>query len=116
MTEEQIKAHKDFFARRYNIDICKASRKQSTPQWCNKKIIQENCSGEPFKMIIFTPSSEFMNETVEYLSPVKNSCCLEVKVVSKMGKKFVLKSRLDLMSCLKNHGGFQNVPKFPLFY
>ena len=82
---------------------------------------QENHSRESFRRTIqddniHTPPSEFMNETVEYLSTVKNSCCLEVKVVSKMGKKFVLKSRLDLMSCLKNYGGFQNVPKFPLFY
>ena len=41
MTEEQIKAHHDFFARRYNIDIWKSSHKQSTPRWRDKRIIRD---------------------------------------------------------------------------
>ena len=46
LTEEQFKAHHDFFARRYNIDIWKSSPKQSTPfqrcWWCDKRIIQDD--------------------------------------------------------------------------
>ena len=46
LTEEQFKAHHDFFARRYNIDIWKSSPKQSTPfqrcWWRDKRIIQDD--------------------------------------------------------------------------
>ena len=60
LTEEQIKAHHNFFVRRYNIHW-KSSHKKSTP-W--SMAWQENHSRELFKMIIFTLSSEIMSETL----------------------------------------------------
>ena len=113
LTEKQIKAHYDVFARGYNIDIWKSSHKQSTSRLPDKRL---------FKMLIFTPTSELTRETLwrgcEYYSQVNNLSCLEIKVVSKIRKNCFFEIKVDFKVNLKsrliheltwNPGCFQNV-------
>ena len=118
MTEEQIKAHQNIFARRYNIDIWKSSHEQSTPsitRWRDKRIIRD------YNIHILFRTHEW--DIVKYYSPMKNSSFLEIKVVPKMCKNCFwnpswsqgwLEVKVkNVINCLKDEGCFQNASECP---
>ena len=93
LTEEQFKAHHNFFARRYKIDIWKSSHKQSTPDGATRES--------------FTPSP------VALKSRLPPKCSR--KVFNWGWFQAWLKIRFRFTSCLKIKFFFQNVLKFPFY-
>ena len=106
LTEELTKAHHDFFARKYKIDLWNSSQRQSTPRWRDKRIVEQNHSRWWY-------SHRLQNSRVRYCecySPVKNYSCSEIKVDLEMCKNCLLKSRL-ISRLTWNEGKIHELPQ-----